>query len=333
MSFDNEVEQLYKQLLSVAGRWTSIGTGQRRRYEKQLRKILNEIVRKSVEESNTFPSSFTDHYNELAKAFSGKVSFEVEELTGSPKKFKQMRNRIKKNLLRGSDSVLLSNKQKREFFDSALTAIKQEDIDLFRPRTTLLKIGSKRNQRAEKEIIDLIQRGLDEGISRNQIASKVFNTLETLYPDGKVTFEDKKGRLQSIQIDTYSEMWVDDIQNIVNDQSTIGYMKDAKVDLVRIGGGVTGHICDNWSTPGKNVFSLSGKFPGYKKLDKTPPYHIRCTKYMEPAKENFTEKGLEKNAEIFNRKNFKDANKISKQSSKDKLDAPKYAPVRRKFGT
>jgi len=315
MPFRRELNILYRNLLDASKGWENLTPRTQRAYEKDLRIALNDLTRFSVNEVSQADNIYNAKYNELVDQYKNKVSFNIERATGDHRKLARIQKEATEAITSGSKSTLAANKLKRDFYYNAIEAIELEDVDKFKPRITLLEVGTIQQKQAQRLFINTINKTLDGTITRRQAESQIIKKLNQFYPDGSIIYRDRNGKRRTLRNDSYSEMWINDIQNISNNEAVLSYAKQAHFDLIRVTGGTTQNFCDEFSSPPSNIYSISGKNPNYPQLSAWPPYHPNCSKGTDIAQENFSQENLELNDQIYQEQTARVRTRQAKQAS------------------
>lgn len=148
--------------------------------------------------------------------------------------------------------------------DGALTQVGRSVEDVFR-RVALEEVGT----------------GAAAGLGRRETSSRI---ADRLAGEGIAAFTDRAGRRW--KLDTYSRMVARTTQREAASLGVADRMGQVGLDLVRISDhDTTTPICKPYEG---NVFSLTGRTRGYKKLDRPPPFHPNCEHVMGAAAENLS---------------------------------------------
>jgi hypothetical protein len=101
------------------------------------------------------------------------------------------------------------------------------------------------------------------------------NYRERLAEKGITGFTDSAGRQWNMK--TYSEVVARTSTRQTMVEGTKNRLLEHDIDLVEITGGVSDVTCEECAAMVGEVFSLTGKTPGYPVLDLAPPIHPNCT--------------------------------------------------------
>lgn len=146
--------------------------------------------------------------------------------------------------------------------DNAIAQVGRSAEDVFR-RVALEEVGT----------------GVAAGLGRRETSARI---ADRLAGEGIAAFVDRAGRRW--KLDTYARMVARTTQREAASLGTADRMAQVGLDLVKISDHDTKTpICKPYE--GK-VFSLSGRTRGYKKLDRSPPFHPNCEHVMGAAAEN-----------------------------------------------
>jgi hypothetical protein len=209
--------------------------------------------------------------------------------------YKILRDSFVNGIVQKVEYVKANIEQKVSFIKDYLGIdFNKEDIDIkkiYKPKITLpqrIGVGEK-----DKKIIKVYERKyadfqkffkkegakLIEGvINIKELNKKMFIKLEEFYPTGKVPYLyiDKYGRLnvKNVNLNWYSELWTNYIKQTSYSFSTIANAKLAGQDLVKVVNYYYG--CSLCEVHIGQIYSISGKTPGYPILEWSPPYHPFC---------------------------------------------------------
>lgn len=140
-------------------------------------------------------------------------------------------------------------------------------------------IGRRAEDAIRKAGLRQVAIGLAGGDTRRAVSSRLRDELAS---QGMTSFQDALGRRW--KLDTYAAMAVRTTTREAVTAGTENRLLERGLDLVT----VSSHpgpadICEPYE--GK-TFSLTGKTPGFDRLDARPPFHPNCKHVLTPAREN-----------------------------------------------
>jgi hypothetical protein len=275
--------------------------GEKNQVIQKLRLYLNDLA-KGVNSAPNINSGlrqdYIDKYNKIVDVVGDKIYTEKMQ-PKDEKTINDMKARFAENMIDSKDLAMSSLNQKINFYEAFLNVKNPEDV--FSPRQVLFQTGTFWTEKDKKAITDKYletKRGImkevrkmfdEDGQTNEETISKVHKLLSEHYPTGKVPiprritdkFGNEKVVTTNMNLNSYVQTWVMDIQTMNDSLSVVGAIRNTGRDLIEVAGGVTDNkICDPYSTPGHNIYSLTGKTEGYPILSKYPPYHPHCSKYL-----------------------------------------------------
>lgn len=142
-----------------------------------------------------------------------------------------------------------------------------------------VEIGRRVEDVYRSTALDAIAEGIIAGDTRRETSGRL---KAELLRNGVTGFVARNGARW--QLDTYVEMVTRTTTREAMTAGTEERMTETGDDLVEISDHATEtEICKEFEG---NVYSLTGKTPGYPILGPRPPFHPRCLHYMTPAGEN-----------------------------------------------
>jgi hypothetical protein len=303
-----DIDRQVRRLEAVASRWDIISDAERFDYMQLLRTTQNDLasaIRQELQRYNQgqFPqrdtpqirgqsARYIDMYESLRRQYAGRVPFDVAPLRiedrafidAQIREFERSFGRAANNLATEiNDKMQLRRDLERQY----RTLLGQDEeairrgLETLNPRVTLLDIGSENARVAQRRIVEEVRQGLDQGSDYRKVWRNVSRQVKSIYPDNNFIFQDRDGNPRQMNTNHYTNMWVRDMQTLAQSETTKAYMDAGGQDLVIVQGGVTDNkICDPFSTPPDNIYSLSGRDDKYPSLEREPPYHPNCSKYL-----------------------------------------------------
>lgn len=137
------------------------------------------------------------------------------------------------------------------------------------------------DMRNEEVISGLLDRWVTEGASRNKIKNLILEHFRKIIGAGD--FININGRNYNLK--SYAKMVARTRLRKVQSDAVVNMAKEYDSDLVEIsdhGTDCASNICQPYEG---QVYSLSGKTPGYAVLDEYPPFHPNCEHNMFPTSE------------------------------------------------
>lgn len=303
-----DIMQRSRALMEIASQWDRITPDRQERYIAQLRTSLNDLTQATTAELGRYNQGlfrqdhtpqiagnarrYVDMYESLRRQYADRIPFEVAPLRADDRQFifRQMqdfRNAMSERteLFIGltEDKIELQDTLRRQY--DRLIGQDEEfirrTIETAPVRVTLLDAGSRNSRIAQERIQGAVADGISRGDDFRRIWRKASSQVKSIYPDANFVYRDGDGNPRQMNTNHYINMWVRDMETLGQGKAVEAYMDAAGLDLVVVEGGVTdNHICDPFSTPPNNIYSLSGRDTRYPRLEKEPPYHPNCTKYL-----------------------------------------------------
>lgn len=137
------------------------------------------------------------------------------------------------------------------------------------------------DMRNEAMISQLLDSAVTEGMSRNKIKNLILEHFRKIIGAGD--FISINGRNYNLK--SYAKLVARTRLRKVQTDAVVNMAKEYDADLVEIsdhGTDCASNICQQYEG---QVYSLSGKTPGYAVLDEYPPFHPNCEHNMFPTSE------------------------------------------------
>ena len=165
---------------------------------------------------------------------------------------------------------------------------------LFKPRTTLMKLSDKSDNRvmgkqietSQEAIQNKLQQSFREKWSNTKIRNELNAEVAKKFPNGKVysTYTDKNGvkRVWSQDTKEYTANWEQYARTRQRSESTIDAMIQVGADITEytlVGSNHT-TICIDLNAG--DPYSISGESPNYPPLPIAPPAHFGCKSVLTP---------------------------------------------------
>ncbi len=171
--------------------------------------------------------------------------------------------------------------------------IKREAVNLLADNVTQRLGGA--TQTIGRRTDDLFRRhGLRAAASRalggedRPLGADTMFLKKQLEDQGVKAFEDKRGRLWNLT--NYATMVVRTTTSEALQRGVINSMLSRSLDIVVVKHTDGGHPADECTPYEGKDFSLTGGTPGYKLLDRIPPFHPNCDHWLIPSPKAFEER-------------------------------------------